>query len=302
MDDKIAQQMRRGEECADHGVEADRQRILGQCRHARWLAGDRATDGRSSVNIPAGEAWARRFAAGDPIGERVAVVVAHPDDETLWAGALLGRLDDGLLIHLTDGAPADGADARKLGFESRDAYAAARAAELETALAALGYCGARKGYRVRDQEVVTALDAVIERLTADLAGAAVVVTHPYEGGHPDHDAAALAVRRAADGVGAAVVEFACYHKREGERVFGAFWPGSAERTRLLSPAESARIDAALCAHASQAHVFGLWRPADERWRAAPAYDFAARPPPDAALYDDYGWTMTTGRWRDIAAW
>lgn len=294
--------MRRGEECADYGVEADRQRLLGRCRHAGGLASGGATDGRSTVTIPADEAWARRFAAGDPIGERVAVVVAHPDDETLWAGALLGRLEDGLLIHLTDGAPADGADARKLGFASRDAYAAARAAELDTALAALGYCGARKGYGVRDQEVVTALDALIERLTTDLAGAAVVVTHPYEGGHPDHDAAALAVRLAADRVGAAVVEFACYHKRKGVRVFGAFWPGSAERSRVLSPAESARLDAALCAHASQAHVFGLWRPADERWRAAPAYDFAAPPPPDAALYDDYGWAMTTGRWRDIAAW
>lgn len=254
------------------------------------------------MNALLGEVWARRFAAGNPIGERVAVVVAHPDDETLWAGALLGRLDDGLLIHLTDGAPADGADAHQLGFASRDAYAAARAAELDTALAALGYCGAREGYGVRDQEAVIVLDALIERLTADLVGAAVVVTHPYEGGHPDHDAAALAVRRAADRVGAAVVEFACYHKHKSDRVFGAFWPGSAALTRALLPAESARVDAALRAHASQAHVFGDWRPSHERWRAAPAYDFAAPPPPGAALYDDYGWTMTAGRWRDLAAW
>ena len=154
---------------------------------------------------------------------------------------------------------------------------------------------------MRDQEVVLALDDLTEQLAADLAGAAVVVTHPYEGGHPDHDAAALAVRRAAERVGAAVVEFACYHKHDGERVFGAFWPGPREFARALLPAESVRIDAALRAHESQAHVFGDWRPVDERWRAAPAYDFAAPPPPDAALYDDYGWTMTTGRWRAITA-
>ena len=91
-----------------------------------------------AVNGLPDEAWARRFAAGDPVGERVVVVVAHPDDETLWAGALLGRLQNALLIHLTDGAPADGADAHRLGFASRDAYAAARAAELDTALVALG--------------------------------------------------------------------------------------------------------------------------------------------------------------------
>ena len=229
------------------------------------------------------------------------MVVAHPDDETLWAGALLGRLDDGLLIHITDGAPADGADARRLGFASRDAYAAARATELDTALATLSYHGARNGYGVRDQEAVGALDGLIERLSSDLAGAAVVITHPYEGGHPDHDAAAFAVRRAADRVGAAVVEFACYHKRDGDRVFGAFWPGTPEAVRTLLPAEAARIDAALRAHASQSHVFGDWRPDRERWRAAPEYDFAAPPPPDEALYDDYGWAMTTRRWQQIAA-
>ena len=251
--------------------------------------------------VLAGEAWARRFASGEPISERVVVVVAHPDDETLWAGALLGRLDDGLLIHLTDGAPADGADARRLGFASRAAYAATRATELDTALAALGYRGARKGYGVRDQEAAGAVDALIERLSVDLAGAAAVITHPYEGGHPDHDAAALAVRRAADRVGAAVVEFACYHKREGNRVFGAFWPGPSEAARTLLPAESARIDEALRAHASQSHVFGQWRPDHERWRAAPDYDFAAPPPPDEALYDDYGWAMTTRRWREVVA-
>lgn len=257
--------------------------------------------GKSTVNPLLDEAWARRLAFGDRIRDRVALAVAHPDDEALWAGALLGRLDDGLLIHLTDGAPADGADAYRLGFASRAAYAATRAAELDAALAALGYQGARKGYGLCDQEVVFSLEALVERLTADLASAAVVVTHPYEGGHPDHDAAALAVRRAADRVGVAVVEFACYHKRDGNRVFGAFWPGSTEYNRALSPSDSTRIDMALRAHASQAHVFGDWRPSHEQWRPAPAYNFAAPPPPDAALYDDYGWTITTGRWREIVA-
>lgn len=253
------------------------------------------------MNAHSDEAWARRLAVGDRIGDRVALVVAHPDDETLWAGALLGRLDNGLLIHLTDGAPTDGADANRLGFASRDAYAATRAGELDAALTALGYRGAREDYGLCDQGVVFALGALIERLTEDLAGAAVVITHPYEGGHPDHDAAALAVRRAADRLGAAVVEFACYHKRDGNRVFGAFWPGSQEHARVLSSDESSRIDAALREHASQAHVFGDWRPSHERWRAAPAYDFVMSSPPDEALYDAYGWTMTTDRWREIVA-
>ena len=78
-------------------------------------------------------AWAARLASGAPMAERVTLVVAHPDDETLFAGPLLGRLGDGVLIHLTDGAPADMADARRLGFATREEYVATRAAELDAA-------------------------------------------------------------------------------------------------------------------------------------------------------------------------
>ena len=141
--------------------------------------------------------WPHRLASGAPIEARVAVVVAHPDDESLWAGALLGRLRDGLLIHLTDGAPEDMADAARSGFGSRQAYSDKRAAELRLALRLLGYAGERRGYGLRDQSAVEHLPELTERLSADLRGAAVVATHAYEGGHPDHDAAALAVRRAA---------------------------------------------------------------------------------------------------------
>ena len=39
--------------------------------------------------------WPARLASGECIGERVAIVVAHPDDETLFCGTLLARLDAG---------------------------------------------------------------------------------------------------------------------------------------------------------------------------------------------------------------
>lgn len=241
--------------------------------------------------------WPARLASGERIAERVAIVVAHPDDETLFCGALLARLDDAVLIHVTDGAPADMDDARRLGFATRDSYAAARAVELDAALAALGFRGERRGYGVPDKAAVHHLAAIEHRLRTDLAGAAVVVTHPYEGGHPDHDACALAVARTAS---APIVEFACYCQHEGERHFARFWPGPPDRSRAIAPVEAARIEAALTAHASQASVFGEWRPVTECWRAAPAYDFAAPPPGEAALYDGFGWALTSAAWRDVA--
>ena len=156
---------------------------------------------------------------------------------------------------------------------------------------------------MRDQDAVFHLAAVLERLTTDLAGAAVAATQPYEGGHPDHDAAALAVRRAADRLGIPVVEFACYCPFHGERVFGRFWPdaSSPEQRRAILSDEAERIEAALAAHRSQVSVFGAWRPAVERWRARPAYDFTAPPLPSAVLYDSFGWALTSARWREAAA-
>ena len=241
--------------------------------------------------------WPARLASGERIAERVAIVVAHPDDETLFCGSLLSRLDDAVLIHVTDGAPADLIDARRLGFAGRAAYAAARASELDAALAALGFRGARRAYAVPDKEAVHHLAAIAARLRDDLAGAAVVITHPYEGGHPDHDSCALAVARVA---AAPTVEFACYCYHDGERHFARFWPGAEERARVLTPADVDRIENALHAHASQADVFGAWRPTRETWRAAVRYDFAQPPPPPRALYDGFGWTLTSAEWRRIA--
>ena len=232
----------------------------------------------------------------------MAVVVAHPDDETLFAGSLLNRLDDGIVIHLTDGAPVDMIDASRLGFATRNAYAAARAAELDAALDRLDFRGERRAYGIRDKEAVHGLAAMTRRLVADLAGAAVVVTHAYEGGHPDHDAAACAVARAVAALGQAApapVEFASYCWIDGERRFGCFWPdpASPEHRRALDSADAARVEAALAAHATQADCFGSWRPTHECWRAAPIHDFAAPPPPEVTLYDEFGWAINSTQWR-----
>ncbi len=140
----------------------------------------------------------------------MALVVAHPDDETIGAGAALPLFRDLLLVHVTDGAPRNGFDAAAYGFDSPADYAAAREAELGAALRCAGIDPRRVGLGVADQGASLALDALIAALTPLLADMAAVFTHPYEGGHPDHDAVAFAVHRSAR---CPVFEFAGYHAR-----------------------------------------------------------------------------------------
>ncbi|MGI4732894.1 MAG: PIG-L deacetylase family protein [Janthinobacterium lividum] len=248
-----------------------------------------------------GETWARRLAAGGPIEEPVAVVVAHPDDETLWTGSALRRLRDATLVVVTDGAPEDMGDAHRLGFRTRADYASARATELDAALLALEFAGRLVQYEVQDQGTAAEVASIADRLTINCAGAAVIVTHPYEGGHPDHDSVALASRIAADRLRVPVVEFACYARFDGSRVFARFVDDAdrPEYRRPLDTDDRARVERALQAHASQQSVFGTWRPDVERWRAAPRYDFGRPPPGEAVLYDEFDWTMTAERWRAI---
>src|SRR5512142_2567013 len=90
----------------------------------------------SSSRVPAksvGGEFLSRLAARDAArvsDYRVAVVVAHPDDETIGAGGQLARLADPVIVHVTTGATR--------AHPERAAYARARQRELEAAMALVG--------------------------------------------------------------------------------------------------------------------------------------------------------------------
>ena len=244
------------------------------------------------------------LAARRAVPKRVAIAVAHPDDETIAAGGSLPLMPGLLLVHVTDGAPRRLADGERLGFATPGAYVAAREAELQAALAVAGVTPARVRMGVPDQDASLHMGAIAADLARAFAehGTQVVLTHAYEGGHPDHDATACAAHVAAGRLGLKLIEFAGYHAGpDGGMTVQRFLPGPVETVVQLGPAESARKQAMLRCFASQVEVLRPFGASVERFRPAPGYDFTVPPHEGALNYENWGWEMTGARWRTLAA-
>jgi LmbE family N-acetylglucosaminyl deacetylase len=249
--------------------------------------------------------------AREPIAaERIAVVVAHPDDETIGIGGQLSRLRGVTIVHVTDGAPRNDAAAQAHGFETPDAYAAARREELRAALALADV--PERGLvslGIADQEASLHLPDLARRLAAFFQERDIelVITHAFEGGHPDHDATAFAVHAAVALLGrerppAVIVEMPLYHLGltgwTVQRFVAAAGPQQLE-IHLLDE-QRRRKQAMLDAHVTQRQVLSMVAADVERFRPAPGYNFTVLPNEGRLLYDMYGWGMTGTRWQSLA--
>jgi LmbE family N-acetylglucosaminyl deacetylase len=259
----------------------------------------------ATLGAPAGRAW--------PPPPPTVLVAAHPDDESLGAATRLPRLAQARFVCVTDGAPRDGRDAARRGL-TPDGYARLRERELECALA---LCGIAPTQLVRlgiaDQQAALNLTQVATQLAALFTefGAEAVLTHAYEGGHPDHDAcafgvhAAAALLRARGAPAPAIVEMAGYHwGPEGLRT-AAFLPARDatpdEVAVHLTPEEQAHKRALLACHASQEQTLRPFPLDVERFRIAPHYDFLQPPHAGLLYYERHAWGMEGKRFRALAA-
>ena len=285
-----------------------------------------ALDGKHELRVPKPAEEAVLASVTAPTEDasplpRLLVVLAHPDDEVLSLGARLERLAGSRVLTLTDGAPLNGADALHHGFPSLEAYRDARRRELQAAFDHAGvphrvfapFTGMEP---VADQAAALHLKALTRSVAAAIRAFApdAVLTHPYEGGHPDHDACAFAVHtavqllRSSDEASAAspvIIEAAFYHAgSNGSMRTGEFLPytgASAAITYKLSAAEQENKRVRLACFVSQAETLSQFSTTHELYRLAPVYDFRRPPHAGKLLYEHFPWGMTGEHFRKLAA-
>ncbi len=243
---------------------------------------------------------------------RVLFVVAHPDDEVIGAGgSLLSHFKHCQVVHVTDGAPANMLYAQHAGFSTTFEYADAR---LEEAARALSLAGITEDQiielGVTDQQLSYQLATVARRLSKLLSQIEpdIVITQPYEGGHPDHDATAFAVHLARRllhdelTIAPEIFEMTSYHRRDERVVYSEFLPreGSAPATFALSQHEkNLKRKMFECFH-TQREVL-CWFPIEvERFREAPPYNFTRPPHAGKLHYDYFDWGVTGEKWLRLA--
>lgn len=247
-----------------------------------------------------------------PANAKIVLVVAHPDDEVIGAGAQLPDWANRLtIVHVTDGSPINPADASAAGCSGREEYARMRRAEFERAMDLAGVARENtlelgfsdQGVSEAMLDVTNALHRTLLQLEPSL-----VITHPYEGGHPDHDATALAVHAACErmriecGAAPVIVEMTSYHNREGRINPFEFLPnnGATQMSIGLSPDRKALKAQMLECFASQQGTLQYFPVHIERFRRAPSYDFTEPPHSGTLFYEMFDWGMTGRRWRELA--
>ena len=253
-----------------------------------------------------------RFVLAEKQGShpKVMIIAAHQDDETVGAGARLCAISDAWIVHVTDGAPDAPGIAQRYGFETREEYAAQRRQEVNAALdiagvlpehrLCLNYVDGEASLRMVD--LVLRIADLIDNIEPD-----VIITHPYEGGHTDHDATAFAVHLACGLLrreGAkppAVLEMTSYFRKQGRRVVHEFLPHKRAdldmREIELTAELRAKKQQMYDCFTSQVRVIQSFGAELEKFRPAPRYLFTQPPHEGELNYERFGDPMRGERWR-----
>lgn len=226
------------------------------------------------------------------LGERILILVPHPDDEVVGCCAAIGRArEEGASVHglyLTTGVPAEEAlwswDRKhhpEIVSQRRDE---ARAAAERLGIEVVSFADVpTRQLKAHLKDASESVIAALKDLKIDM-----VWVPAYEGGHQDHDVANYLGHLVDPRV--EVWEFSEYNNA-GHRTRSQEFPkpNGSEREILLSAEEQAAKREALLAYASEQRNLGYVRLERECFRPIPAYDYSRPPHPGVLFYQRFQW-------------
>jgi N-acetylglucosamine malate deacetylase 2 len=208
--------------------------------------------------------------------ENVLALVAHPDDESIGLGTYFQLCRKAHLLFLTS----DQVGQSKVIVEGESAVAhSVRELEAEAAVRLVPNVAIVGFERFPNRALCDHLPQAAGRIETTLrhVGASFLLTHAFEGGHPDHDCCSFLANRVSRLVNIPVIEFPVYSGGPRSIVQGF---SDAEGVIRLIPTDTQRSlkDAMFRAHASQSSVMRRFSASrDECFREQPLYDYYVPP-------------------------
>lgn len=242
---------------------------------------------------------------------RCSVIVAHPNDEIVGGGCLISKLPNVRVVHVSTGAPQSLDEAQAAAYGDASEYAEARRRECLSALSLahvpedhvveLGLDQLQASFRM--VHLTKRLLRFLQQTTPQ-----ILLTHAYEGGHPDHDAVAFATHVASrllhkNGLMPPVIfEMAIHPSDEGAKVPEFLHKPLLESTTLmLDPKARALKEQMFNCFETQRQVMERSPLGPEKFRRAPVYNFRLPPHPGQLHYEKLDCEITGKAWREMAS-
>ena len=260
-------------------------------------------DGRKRVS-----AHASLFGTTDLVRHsRCSVIVAHSCDEIIGAGGLISRLREVTVLHVTGSSSGKPSPAAEVAAQNDDARTKACISALALANVSLDHVIELGVSDIREPHSLAALSREIagffQRFRPE-----IVLTHPYDGGHPDHDATAFATHAAMRLIRnngfepPALFEIALHPSKDGQRRELDFFPGPwRESTTFVLDEKTRNLKRQMfdCVAVQEDTLRGTILSL-ERFRRSPDYDFSIAPNAGKPAYESFDPEMTGVRWQALA--
>jgi LmbE family N-acetylglucosaminyl deacetylase len=235
----------------------------------------------------------------------VLIIAAHPDDEIIGAGDRLTKMNNIFFIHSTDGAPKNMKDSLIYGFENRRDYIRKRREEFFSALKH-GNIQPEACFEtgIPDQETSFNLQYLTKFLLKKIneINPDLILTHPYEGGHPDHDSTSFAVNSALKllNKSSILIEFSSYFNKNGGMAVSDFINQNYSSQIRLTEPERIKKKLMLDCFKTQKNVLNYFHIEKEVFRKPPVYDYTLPPHSGTLYYELFDWGIKGEQWRKLA--